>query len=45
MDDLITYSYGYFENLIYMKILEGFYLSNKTNSKEGYSIKLNMLFY
>jgi len=24
MDDVTTYSYGYFENLIYMKILEGF---------------------
>jgi len=45
MDDVTTYSYGSFENHIYMKISEGFYLSNKTNSKEGYSIKLNMLFY
>ena len=45
MDDVTTYSYGFFENHIYMKILEGFYLPNKTNSKEGYSIKLNMLFY
>ena len=34
-----------FENHIYMKIPEGFYLPNETNSKEGYSIKLNMLFY
>ena len=45
MDDVITYSYGSFENHIYMKIPQGFYLPNKTNSKEGYSIKLNMLFY
>ena len=47
MDDVTTYSYGSFENEnhIYMKIPEGFYLLNKTNSKEGYSIKLNMLFY
>jgi len=47
MDDVTTYSYGSFENEnhIYMKISEGFYLLNKTNSKEGYSIKLNMLFY
>ena len=45
MDDVTTYSYGSFENHIYMKILEGFYLPNKTNSKEGYSIKLNMFFY
>jgi len=45
MDDVTTYSYGSFENHIYMKILEGFYLPNKTNFKKGYSIKLNMLFY
>ena len=45
MDDVTTYSYGSFENHIYMKIPEGFYLPNKTNSKKGYSIKLNMLFY
>jgi len=45
MDDVTTYSYGSFENHIYMKIPEGFYLPNKTNSKESYSIKLNMLFY
>jgi len=45
MDDVTTYSYGSFENHIYMKISEGFYFPNKTNSKEGYSIKLNMLFY
>ena len=45
MDDVTTYSYGFFENHIYMKIPEGFYLPNKKNSKEGYSIKLNMLFY
>ena len=44
MDDVTTYSYGSFKNHIYMKIPEGFYLPNKTNSKEGYSIKLNMLF-
>jgi len=45
MDDVTTYSYGSFENHIYMKIPKGFYLPNKTNSKEGYLIKLNMLFY
>jgi len=45
MDDVTTYSYGSFENHIYMKIPEGFYLPNKTTSKESYSIKLNMLFY
>jgi len=45
MNDVTTYSYGSLENHIYMKILEGFYLPNKTNSKECYSIKLNMLFY
>ena len=45
MDDVTTYSYSSFENHIYMKIPEEFYLSNKTNSKDGYSIKLNMLFY
>jgi len=45
MDDVTTYSYGSFENHIYMKILEGFYLPKKKNSKEGYLIKLTMLFY
>jgi len=45
IDDVTTYSYGSFENHIYMKTPEGFYLPNKTTSKEGYSIKLNMLFY
>jgi len=45
MDDVTTYLYGSFENHIFMKIPEGFYFPNKTNSKEGYSIKLNMLFY
>ena len=45
MDDVITYLYGSFENHIYMKIPKGFYLPNMTNSKEGYLIKLNMLFY
>jgi len=45
MDDIITYLYGSFENHIYMKIPKGIYLPNKTNSKEGYSMKLNMLFY
>jgi len=29
MDDVTTYSYGSFENHIYMKIHEGFYLPNK----------------
>ena len=45
MDDVTIYLYGSFENHIYMKISEGFYLPNKTNYKYGYSIKLNMLFY
>ena len=45
MNDVTTYSYSSFENHIYMKIAEGFYLPNQTNSKEGYSIKLNMLLY
>jgi len=45
MDDITTYSYNSFENHIYMKIPEGFYLPNKTNSKEDFSIKLNMVFY
>jgi len=45
LDDVKTYSYDSFENHIYMKIPRGFYLPNKTNSKKGYSIKLNMLFY
>jgi len=45
MDDVKTYSYDSFENHIYMKTPRGFYLPNKTNSKKGYSIKLNMLFY
>jgi len=35
MDDVTTY----------MKIPEVFNLSNKANSKEGYSIKFNKLFY
>jgi len=30
MDDVTTYSYGSFKNHIYMKILKGFYLPNKT---------------
>jgi len=38
MNDVTTYLYGSFENHI-MKIPEGFYLPNQTNSKEGYSIK------
>jgi len=45
MNDVTTYLYGSLENHIYMKIPEGFYLPNKTNSKEGYSIKLNKPFY
>ena len=45
MDDVTTYLYGSLENHIYMKILEGFYLPNKANSKECYSIKLNKPFY
>jgi len=45
MDDVTTYLYGSLENHIYMKIPKGFYLPNKTNSKEGYSIKLNKPFY
>jgi len=34
MDDVTTYSYDSFENHIYMKIPEEFYLPNKINSKE-----------
>ena len=45
MNDVTTYSYGSFENHIYMKIPEGFYLPNKINSKEGCSRKLNKPFY
>jgi len=45
MDDVTTYLYGSLENDIYMKIPKGFYLPNKTNSKEGYSIKLNKSFH
>jgi len=41
MDDAIVYLYDSLENDIYMKVLEGFNLSNKANSKEDYSIKLN----
>jgi len=33
MDDVTTYLCGSFENHIYMKIPEEFYLPNKTNSK------------
>jgi len=43
MDDVIAYDS--LENDIYMNIPEGFYLPNKANSKEGYSIKLNKPFY
>ena len=45
MDDVTTYLYGSLENDIHMKILKGFNLPNKANSKEGYSIKLNKTFY
>jgi len=45
LDDVTAYLYGSLQNHIYMKILEGFYCPNKANSKEGYSIKLNKLFY
>ena len=45
IDDVTTCLYDSLENDIYMKIPEGFNLSNKTNSKEGYSIKLNKPFY
>ena len=45
MDDVTTYLNGSLEKHIYIKIPEGFYFSNKTNSKDGYSIKLNKLFY
>ena len=45
MDDVTTYLYDYLENHIYMKIPKGFYLPNKANSIEGYSIKLNKPFY
>jgi len=45
-DDVTTYLYGdSLENDINMKIPKLFNLSNKANSKEGYSIKLNMSFY
>jgi len=45
MDNVTAYLYNSLDNHIYMKILEGFYLPNKANSKEGYSIKLNKPFY
>jgi len=45
MDEVTTDLYGSLENHIYMKIHGGFYLPNKANSKEGYSIKLNKSFY
>jgi len=41
MNDVTTYLYDSFENHIYMKILKGFNLPNKTNFEEDYSIKLN----
>jgi len=44
MDDVTTYLHGSLENHIYMKIPKGFYLSNKANSKKGYSVKLNSPF-
>jgi len=45
MGDVTAYLYGSLKNYIHMKIPKGFYLLNKTNSKEGYSIKLNKPFY
>jgi len=45
MDYVTTYLYGSLENHIDMKIPKGFYLPNKANSKESYSIKLNKPFY
>ena len=45
MDDVTSYLYGSLENDIYMKIPRGFNLSNKANSKDGCSIKLNKTFY
>jgi len=45
MDNVTTYLYSSLKNHIYMKIPKGFYLSNKTNSKEGYSLELNKPFY
>jgi len=45
MDDVTTYLYSSFENHIYMKFPEGFYLSNKANSKEDYSVKWNKSLY
>ena len=45
MNDVTTYLYSSLENHIYMKILQGFYLPTKANSKEIYSIKLNKSFY
>ena len=45
MEVVTTYLYGYLGNDIYMKLPEGFNLSNKANSKEDYSIKLNKSLY
>ena len=45
MDNVTLYLYDSLENDIYMKIPEGFNVSNKANSKDGYSIKLNKSFY
>jgi len=41
MDDVTSYLYDSLKNDMYMKIHKGFNLSNKENSKEDYSIKLN----
>jgi len=45
MDVVTTHLYGSPGNDIYMKLLEGFNLPNKANSKEDYSIKLNKSLY
>ena len=45
MDVVTTYLYGSLENVIYMKLPEGFTFPIKANSKEDYSIKLNKSLY
>jgi len=45
MDVVTNYLYGSLDNHICMKLLEGFNLSSKVNSKEDYSIKLNKFLY
>ena len=47
MDVITTYLYGFMDNDIYMKILEGFKLpkENSTKSRNMYSIKLQRFLY